>query len=241
MAHARPLIVVPTHEEAPNIAPLVAGIRQHAPTAEILFVDDRGRDGTVARILEEQARWPGHVHLLERSGKLGLGTAYLAGFGWGLERGYDPLLQMDADLSHDPAALPALLDLAPGTQVVIGSRYIAGGATPNWGPTRRLLSRVANRYARRVLRTPVADLTSGFGAWRAEVLEMLPLSAVQSEGYAFQIELKHRAWKGGYHLTEVPITFVDRRVGRSKLSVRAVLEALFRIPALRFFHHHHHG
>jgi dolichol-phosphate mannosyltransferase len=229
----RPLIVVPTYEEADNVDLLLGGIAEHAPGAEVLFVDDGSRDGTVERIRAHQARRPGRIHLLERPAKLGLGTAYVAGFRWALARDYDAVQEMDADLSHDPADLPRTLDFPAGRQVVIGSRYVPGGATVNWSPSRRFISAFGNFYARTILGLPARDLTGGFNAWRREVIEAVSLDGIRSEGYAFQIEIKYRAVRAGFALHEIPIVFRDRHSGRSKMSARVALEAMLRVWALR--------
>ena len=230
---ARPLIVVPTYDEAENIDALMEGIHEHARDAAVLFVDDNSPDGTVERIRSHQSRRPGQVHLIQRPRKLGLGTAYVTGFKWALEREFDPVLGMDADLSHDPACLPRLLQASAGHPVVIGSRYVPGGGTRNWSLPRRLISRFGNIYARSVLGVGVMDLTGGFNAWRREVLEAVGLDTLDSEGYSFQIELKYRAMRAGFAPFEVPIVFVDRRVGRSKMSWRVAREAMIRVWALR--------
>ena len=230
----RPLIVVPTYNEVQNIDALLSGIARHAPAAEVLFVDDHSLDGTVDRIRSQQAARPNQIHLLERPGKMGLGTAYVAGFRWALARDYDAVQEMDADLSHDPAALPRTLDFPDGRQVVIGSRYVPGGSTVNWGPGRRWISRFGNLYARAILGLPVRDLTGGFNAWRREVLETIRLDRVRSEGYAFQIEMKLLAVRAGFTLHEIPIVFADRRAGRSKMSSRVALEAMLRVWSMRF-------
>lgn len=230
---ARPLIVVPTYNEVDNIDELLAGIHEHAPAADVLFVDDHSRDGTVERIRDHGSRRPGKIHLLERPRKMGLGTAYLAGFRWALERDYDAVQEMDADLSHDPADLPRTLAFDADRDVIIGSRYVAGGATVDWGLSRKFISAFGNAYARTILGLPVRDLTGGFNAWRREVLRAVPLEAVGSEGYAFQIEMKYRAARAGFRLHEIPIVFHDRRVGQSKMSWRVTLEAVIRVWALR--------
>jgi dolichol-phosphate mannosyltransferase len=229
----RSLIVVPTYNEVDNVDPLLAGIARHAPSAQVLFVDDSSTDGTADRIRAAQSRAPGRVHLLERPRKLGLGTAYVAGFRWGLARDYEAIVEMDADLSHDPADLPRMLDFPPGRDAIVGSRYVAGGGTANWSASRRLLSRFGNVYARTILGLPVMDLTGGFNAWRRAVLETVALDAIHSEGYAFQIEMKLRALRAGFALHEIPIVFVDRRVGQSKMSWAVVLEAVARVWVLR--------
>jgi dolichol-phosphate mannosyltransferase len=230
---ARPLIVVPTYNEVDNVDELLTGIGEHAPFADVLFVDDSSRDGTLDRIRHHQNRREGRIHLLRRPGKLGLGTAYVAGFKWALKRNYDAVQQMDADLSHDPQDLPRTLEFPADRHVVIGSRYVPGGSTVNWGPSRKFISAFGNFYARTILRFPVRDLTGGFNAWRREVLETVPLDGIRSEGYAFQIEMKYRAAGAGFALHEIPIVFVDRRVGQSKMSGRVAFEAMFRVWTMR--------
>ena len=235
MARAEhPLIVVPTYNEVDNVDMLLEGIGKHAPDTDVLFVDDNSRDGTVDRIHDRQLRHPGKIHLLQRPGKLGLGTAYIAGFRWALERDYDAVHEMDADLSHDPKYLPQTLDFPEGCQVVIGSRYIPGGGTVNWGPLRKFISGFGNLYARAILGLSVRDLTGGFNDWKREVLETVSLDGIRSEGYAFQIEMKYRAIQAGFSIREIPIVFQDRRVGQSKMSSRVALEAMIRVWAIRF-------
>jgi dolichol-phosphate mannosyltransferase len=181
----------------------------------------------------QQDRNPGLVHLLEREGKKGMGTAYLAGFAWALERDYDAVVEMDADLSHDPRALPTLIGLLPDADVVIGSRYVPGGGTEDWSRLRMAISRFGSFYARVILGLPIRDLTGGFNGWKRRVLETLPLDQVRSEGYSFQIELKLRAARAGFRLVETPIVFIDRRVGQSKMSWKIVAEAVVRVWLLR--------
>jgi dolichol-phosphate mannosyltransferase len=230
---SRPLIVVPTYNEVGNIDSLLEGIRQHAPGASVLFVDDSSADGTLERIHAWQKRAPDEIHLLQRPRKLGLGTAYVAGFRQALELGFTAAIQMDADLSHDPADLARLLRLLEEHPVVVGSRYVEGGSTPNWTLGRRLVSRFGNVYARAVLGLAVQDLTSGFNAWRREVLEAVSLDRLRSDGYAFQIEMKCLASRAGFRLHEMPIVFVDRRVGHSKMSWAVFFEGVIRAWTLR--------
>lgn len=230
---ARTLIVVPTFDERENVDRLLAGIERHAAEAEVLFVDDHSPDGTAERIRDHQSRRPACIHLIERPGKLGLGTAYIDGFRWALERSFERVIQMDADLSHDPRDLPRLLEASDLHPSVIGSRYVRGGGTRNWSLPRRCLSRFGNAYARAILHLNVRDLTGGFNVWRREVLAGVALDAIRSEGYAFQIELKYRATQAGYRLHEVPIVFVDRRAGQSKMSWRVAREAMLRVWSLR--------
>jgi dolichol-phosphate mannosyltransferase len=198
------------------------------PRADVLVVDDGSPDGTAKLVLERSEREP-RVHLMERSGKQGLGAAYRAGFGWGLERGYDALVEMDADLSHPPERLPALLDGLADADLVIGSRYVPGGRTVNWSRSREAISRGGNTYVRLALGVPVHDGTAGYRAYRREVLEELPVEAVRSNGYCFQIEMVHKAWQEGFRVVEVPITFTERASGVSKMSRQIVAEALLRV------------
>jgi dolichol-phosphate mannosyltransferase len=227
------LVIVPTYNEADNIAPLVAALVQATPAVDILFVDDQSQDGTQDQIIRMQYQYGPKVHLLARAGKLGLGTAYVAGFQWALTRRYHVIVQMDADLSHAPADLPRLLTLLEAADVVVGSRYVAGGGTRHWSRGRRCLSKAGALYARWLLGLPLQDPTGGYNVWRRRVLEAIDLKAVQSEGYAFQIECKYRAYCAGFHVVEAPIVFSERRVGASKMSTRIVLEAVLRTWQLR--------
>jgi dolichol-phosphate mannosyltransferase len=230
---ANAVVVIPTYNEAENIIPLVEAICAIAPKLDVLFVDDNSQDGTHDRIRECQAKYPGKIHLLSRPGKLGLGTAYIAGFSWVLERHYTIAISMDADLSHNPVYLPPLLALLEQWDAVFGSRYIPGGGTRNWGLIRRIVSRCGSLYGRTLLGMTVHDLTGGFNAWHRRVLERVDLQTIVSEGYAFQIELKYRAQLAGCSLKEMPIVFVDRRVGQSKMTTGIVLEAIWRVLGLR--------
>jgi dolichol-phosphate mannosyltransferase len=226
------LIVVPTYNERENIAALVPAIFEATPDVEILVVDDNSPDGTGEVVRSLQSRFP-HVHLLSRRGKEGLGKAYLAGFRWGLEKGYGALVEMDADFSHRPEDLKELLKELPDNDFVMGSRWVQGGRTVNWGLGRKIISRGGSFYARQILRYTVKDWTGGFNGWKADTLRNLDLDSVRSEGYSFQIELKYRALKRGFQGKEVPIVFEDRRVGQSKMSSRIVLEALYRVWGIR--------
>lgn len=239
----RALIVVPTYNERANVAEIAALLLAHAPTAtaplhgigalELLFVDDNSPDGTGAE-LDRMAAADSRISVLHRAGKLGLGTAYIEGFSWALARGYDVIVQMDADGSHDPKYLPALFaELAGGADVVVGSRYVPGGGTENWGLGRRTLSRGGSLYARTILGVSVRDMTAGFLCWRRQALAALDLRSITSNGYSFQIETKFRALERGLSLVEVPIVFVDRRVGQSKMSRAIVAEALLKVWKLR--------
>jgi len=225
-ASMRPLVVIPTYNESENIERIVHRIHESLPRAGVLVVDDGSPDGTADLVRAVAAELP-DVHLLARSAKSGLGSAYRAGFAWGLERGYDAFVEMDADFSHDPAALPSLLaPLEEGFDVSIGSRYIEGGSIPNWAWHRHLLSRGGNLYASGVLGLGVADSTAGFRAYSAGILRRLDLDRIRAEGYGFQIEMTYRAKQHGAAITEVPISFVDREAGESKMSSVIVFEAL---------------
>jgi dolichol-phosphate mannosyltransferase len=229
----RVLIVVPTYNERDNVDDVVREFLAPIPTADLLFVDDNSPDGTGERLDELAAANP-RVHVLHRPGKLGLGTAYLDGFRWGLARDYDYLFEMDADFSHDPQYLaPMLARAKAGADVVIGSRYVEGGGTRNWGLGRKLLSRGGSLYARTVLGVKVRDVTAGFICYRRSALEALDLAAIRSNGYSFQIEMKYRALSAGLKVAEVPIVFVDRRVGQSKMSRKIFAEALTMVWKLR--------
>ena len=229
----RVLIVVPTYNERDNVDDVVREFLAPIPTAELLFVDDHSPDGTGERLDELAAQDP-RIHVLHRPGKLGLGTAYLDGFRWGLARDYDYLFEMDADFSHDPQYLaPMLARARAGADVVIGSRYVEGGGTRHWGLGRRLLSKGGSLYARTVLGVKVRDVTAGFICYRRSALEALDLSAIRSNGYSFQIEMKYRALSAGLKVAEVPIVFVDRRVGQSKMSRKIFAEALTMVWRLR--------
>jgi dolichol-phosphate mannosyltransferase len=216
------LIVIPTFNEAENIAALVVAVRGSLPAAHVLIVDDASPDGT-AGIVRRLATDDPQVHLLERSGKLGLGSAYVAGFGWGLERGYQRFFEMDADFSHDPAALPAFVAaLDAGADVVVGSRGVPGGGIRGWGPLRYALSKGGSFYSRLVLGVEMRDLTTGFKAYSRRALEQIDLPTLRSNGYAFQIETSYRALRCALRVVEIPIVFVDRRVGKSKMTLREV-------------------
>ncbi|MBX3313644.1 MAG: polyprenol monophosphomannose synthase [Actinobacteria bacterium] len=221
-----PLVVLPTYQEAENIREVLKRIREAAPAASVLVVDDGSPDGT-ADIAEEVAADLGRIEVLRRSEKAGLGPAYRAGFAWGLERGHDVLLEMDADLQHDPAVLPQLIAAVDegGADLAIGSRYVPGGAVPGWPLSRQLISRWGNRYIGVMLRMPVRDATAGFRAYRAEVLRTIGLDRVQADGYGFQIEMAYQVARSGGSIVEIPITFRDRERGESKMSPDIVVEA----------------
>jgi glycosyltransferase involved in cell wall biosynthesis len=223
----RPLVVLPTYQEAENIHEVLERVRVAAPDASVLVVDDGSPDGT-AELAEAQAAALGQISILRRPGKSGLGPAYRAGFAWGLERGHDVLLEMDADLSHDPQMLPSLLAaIDDGADLVIGSRYVPGGSVPGWPTSRRLLSRWGNRYCGLMLGSPVRDATAGFRAYRADILRKIDLSTVHADGYGFQIEMVYAVDRAGGTIVELPITFRDRIRGTSKMSPNIVGEALW--------------
>ncbi|HEX2048964.1 MAG TPA: polyprenol monophosphomannose synthase [Acidimicrobiales bacterium] len=222
----RALVVLPTYQEAENIAEVLRRLRAAAPAADVLVVDDSSPDGTAA-IAKAAGHELGGVDVLVRPGKSGLGSAYRAGFAEGLARGYDILVEMDSDLSHDPARLPALLRaVEAGADLALGSRYVPGGSIPNWPFHRRWLSKSGNRYADLLLRLNVRDATSGFRAYRADALRAIDLGSVRADGYGFQIEMAYRVAGTGGRIVELPIEFVDREKGTSKMSVRIVVEAL---------------
>jgi dolichol-phosphate mannosyltransferase len=222
------LVVVPTYNEAENIERTVQGIRTAVPGAHILVVDDGSPDGTGA-IADRLAADDEHVQVLHRAGKQGLGAAYVAGFQWGLERGYGVLVEMDADGSHRAVDLPRLLAALDDADLVLGSRWVPGGAVVNWPLLRKLISRIGTTYARLALGLPLRDATGGFRAFRRATLEKLDLPTVESQGYCFQIDLAWRAVKLGLRVVEVPIVFVERQYGASKMSSAIVAEALWRV------------
>jgi len=231
---AKALIIVPTYNERENVPGICERLFGALPDVDILFVDDNSPDGT-GRMLDEIAATEPRVNVKHRAGKLGLGTAYVEGFRWALERAYEYVFEMDADGSHDPKYLPIMLELAEdGTDVVIGSRNVPGGGTVNWGVGRKLISRGGSFYARSILGIDVRDVTAGYICWRRRALLALDLGSLGSNGYMFQIETKYRAIQRGMKLVETPIIFEDRRVGQSKMSRAIVAEALTKVWTLRF-------
>ena len=225
-------VVVPTYNECENIGPLLRRILD-MPRFRVLVVDDSSPDGT-AEIVARMAQADPRIDLLSRPSKLGLGTAYIAGFRRALAEGASYIYEMDADFSHDPRYLPVLLEATETRyDLTLGSRYVRGGGTTDWGVARKFISRGGNIYARIILGLPVMDATGGFRCYRRRVLEALDLDAIHSNGYSFQIEMVYRALQAGFQVGEVPITFPDRRVGRSKMSRRIVLEALVTVWRLR--------
>jgi len=229
----RALVVIPTYNEAANLPQIVPLVLGQDPRLDVLIVDDNSPDGT-GRMADELAAANPRVHVLHREGKLGLGTAYIQGFRWGLERYYDYLFEMDADFSHDPAHLKEFLKAVDGVDVVLGSRYLDGRVTVvNWPMGRLMLSYCANIYARWITGLHIWDLTGGFKCFRRRVLETIDLSQVRSNGYAFQIEMSVRAWRKGFKFREIPIVFVDRTEGQSKMNRSIVREAVWMVPRLR--------
>jgi dolichol-phosphate mannosyltransferase len=231
----RALVIVPTYNERFNIARMIPAILAQDPSLEVLVVDDGSPDGTGA-IVDAIAATNSRVHIIHRESKLGLGTAYLAGFRWALDRKYDLIFEMDADFSHNPERLPEFLETIKEAVVVLGSRYQNGHVNVvNWPMSRLFLSYGANLYARAITGLPIFDATGGFKCFRRNVLETIDLSSVKSNGYAFQIEMSYRAWKRGFRLVEIPIIFVDRTEGESKMSKRIVREAVWMVWRLRWW------
>ncbi|MDI3423195.1 polyprenol monophosphomannose synthase [Streptomyces luteolus] len=224
------LVIIPTFNEAENIKPIVSRVRAAVPEAHVLVADDNSPDGT-GKFADELSAEDDQVHVLHRKGKEGLGAAYLAGFRWGIENGYGVLVEMDADGSHKPEELPRLLTALKGADLVLGSRWVPGGRIVNWPKSREFISRGGSLYSRLLLDVPLRDVTGGYRAFRKETLEGLGLDEVASQGYCFQIDLARRALKAGYHVIEVPITFVEREYGDSKMSRDIALEALWRVAA----------
>ena len=222
----RLLVVLPTYNEVLNVETMLRTLRSVAPDADVLVVDDASPDGT-ADAAERAGAELGRVTVLRRRGKGGLGSAYRAGFSWGIDHGYDTFVEIDCDFSHDPAALPSLLAAAERYEVVIGSRYVPGGHIPQWTLSRRLLSRGGNQYASLMLGLGVADSTAGYRVYSRSALEKIDYQSVRADGYGFQIEMTYRARRGGATITEVPISFGDRLRGESKMSSNIVYEALW--------------
>lgn len=227
------LIIIPTYNEAGNLCPLLKEIFVRAPESDILIVDDNSTDGTGELANQIHTENP-QVNVIHRPGKLGLGTAYLAGFKYAIAHNYDAAFEMDADFSHDPRYLPDFLKAIKHADLVIGSRYVPGGGTPDWSPVRRLISSSGNILARFLLGIPIHDCTAGFRCYRCEVLRSIDLDTIQSRGYGFQVELVYRVMKQGFKIVETPIIFVDRRVGKSKMSHKIVIEAFTYVLRTRF-------
>lgn len=227
------LVIIPTYNESDNIRAITSEIFAVHPTLEILVVDDSSPDGTGA-IVREMQQNSVRLHLLERTGKLGLGTAYCEGFVWAMERGYDIVFEMDADFSHDPKEIPNFLRAIENADVVLGSRYSKGVNVVNWPMQRLLLSWCANLYTRWITRMPIHDATGGFKCFRTDVLRTIDLGRIHSNGYAFQIEMNFKLWRRGARMLEIPIIFVDRRSGVSKMSKNIIWEAAWLVWKLRF-------
>jgi dolichol-phosphate mannosyltransferase len=231
----RALVIVPTYNERFNVARMIPAILAQDPSLDVLIVDDGSPDGTGA-IVDAIAATNPRVHVIHRASKLGLGTAYIAGFRWALERKYDLVFEMDADFSHNPERLPEFLEAIKEADVVLGSRYQDGHVNVvNWPMSRLFLSYAANIYARGITGLPIFDATGGFKCFRRNVLESIDLNSVKSNGYAFQIEMSYRAWKRGFRLVEIPIIFVDRTEGVSKMSKKIVREAVWMVWRLRWW------
>jgi dolichol-phosphate mannosyltransferase len=227
-ALGRVVVIIPTYQERDNIAPIVARVRSAVPEADVLVADDNSPDGT-GKIADELAAADDHVQVLHRPAKAGLGGAYVAGFAVALAAGYDVIVEMDADGSHQPEQLPRLLGALTTADVVLGSRWVEGGEVSNWPKSREILSRAGNAYARLALGIPLRDATGGYRAYRAKVLRSFDLTTVRSQGYCFQVDLALRSWERGYRIVEVPITFVERELGASKMNRGIVIEAFVRV------------
>ncbi len=229
---ARTLIVLPTYNERENLPNLVPQILAQDPGIEVLVVDDNSPDGT-GKLADEMAKADKRVRVIHRPGKQGLGTAYIAGFKWALQRGYEFVFEMDADFSHNPDHIPEFLKAANEYDLVLGSRYLYGVTVVNWPMSRLLLSYYANKYARLATGMPFSDTTGGFKCYRRKVLESIDLDAIRSEGYSFQIETTFRAWRKGFNIGEITIVFTDRLEGTSKMSGRIIREAVWVVWKLR--------
>ena len=228
------LIVIPTYNERENIVGLIEDILRVAPTTDVLIIDDNSPDGT-GRIADDLHAQRSQVSVLHRAGKLGLGTAYIRGFEYAIEHGYDFVFEMDADYSHDPRYLPDFFAKAPEADLVIGSRYVAGGGTPNWSALRKFISGGGNTFARALLRIPVHDCTAGYRCYRVSALSSIDLDRISAQGYAFQVEMAYVFWKRGFRIRETPIIFVDRRVGKSKMSRKIFIEGFTWVVRTRLF------
>ena len=228
----KPIAISPTYNERKNISELISRVLSSYDGIDILVVDDNSPDGT-AHVVKEIIQKDKRVHILKRSGKLGLGTAYCAGFQWALENGYDRIIQIDADMSHNPDDIVHLLAESKNSDVVIGSRYINGVNVVNWPLRRLILSYAANLYAQIITGLPIKDATGGFKCFRGRVLETIDLSKITSEGYSFQIEMNFISWVKGFKIKEIPIIFSDRTVGESKMSKGIIFEAIYMVPLLK--------
>lgn len=230
---SKTLIIVPTYNEAENIFRLLDAVHATVPEADILVVDDNSPDGT-ARMVEGRMKEDQRLSIMKRAGKLGLGSAYIAGFKHALAKGYGAVFEMDADFSHNPVYLPRFLEAIKDADLVLGSRYVEGGGVENWALSRKLISLGGSLYARLILGVPYRDLTGGFKCFRRETLAAIDLDGVHSEGYSFQIEITYRVHKKGLRIREIPIVFADRVDGKSKMSWKIFLEAVFRVWQMRW-------
>lgn len=227
------LVIIPTYNEKENVATMIAKVFSLPEAFDLLIIDDGSPDGTAAIVKQRQQDFPGRLHLVERSGKLGLGTAYLTGFRWGLDHGYDYMCEMDCDFSHNPDDLVRLFAAAAaGSDVVVGSRYVKGVNVVNWPMSRLMMSYFASKYVRMVTRMPVHDATAGFVCYSRKALEAIDFDRIRMKGYGFQIEMKYTAWRLGMKIEEVSIVFVDRQEGTSKMSGGIFGEALFGVMGL---------
>ena len=229
--NVKALVISPTYNENKNILELINRISETSNLIDILIIDDNSPDGT-AKLVKEIMQENNHINILERDKKLGLGTAYCTGFLWAIERGYDLIIQMDADLSHNPEDISRLIDEASSADLIIGSRYIEGVNVINWPMHRLLLSYFANWYARLLIRFPIKDSTGGYKCFRRKVLQSIDLTKIRSEGYSFQIEMNFLVWIKGFKISEIPIVFTDRTVGESKMNRAIVIEAVWMVPKL---------
>lgn len=227
------LVIIPTYDEKNNVRPMAQAVFGIEPDVNILFVDDNSPDGT-GKIIDEMCAADPRVKVLHRAGKQGLGRAYIAGFKWAIEQGYDLMFEMDCDFSHDPAEIPNFIKAAENADLVLGSRYMNGIRITNWPISRLIMSKCASIYVRTITGMPITDPTGGFKCYRREVLTAIDLDAVKSSGYSFQIEMKHNAWIKGFRMAEIPITFVDRRSGYSKMNTGIFSEALWEVWKLAF-------
>jgi len=228
------IVVIPTYDEAVNIAKLIKEIHRVVNDLHVLVVDDNSPDGT-AGLVRDLMKTDDRIHLIERAGKMGLGTAYCDGFGWALDEGFDIIMEMDADFSHNPDVIPTFIEEIKKYDLVIGSRYISGVNVVNWPLSRLILSYGANLYTKIITGMPIKDATGGFKCFRAESLRKIDLTKIKSNGYGFQIEMNYRLWKKGARIKEVPIIFIDRRSGVSKMNKKIIYEAIFLVWKLKFF------
>lgn len=230
----RVLIIVATYNERENIGPLIHDIFKYAPAVNLLVIDDNSPDKTSEVVTNLQSQYGDKIYLLQRPGKMGLGTAYVDGFNWGLSRKYDVIVHMDADFSHNPKYIPEFLEQMKTYDLVLGSRYVKGGGVVNWGLSRKIISRGGSLYSRNILGMPIRDLTGGFKCFRANVLEAIDINNLKSTGYSFQVETTYKTFLKGFKIKELPIIFEDRRVGQSKMSSNIFIEALWMVIKLRF-------